>query len=133
MCPAASQIEKRSSALTARKCALCAGSGAGGLLAGHAGCVVAPLLVAVTGLAPQIHVFAGFSSAAITGVALLLWRRLRRDAAPWERRIVIASAFASLAFCLGFHFAPHLLPGAAAAGPQMMALAGNICGTLPSP
>ncbi len=123
------------------KCALCFGGSAGGLLAGHAGCVLAPLLAAlaglVTGAAGQkvalMAFFAVACSAAITAGALLFWWRLRGSRAPvWERRIVTASALVSLAFCFGFHFTPHLLSGAmAAAGSPAALLAENFCGTPP--
>ena len=66
-----------------KKCAMCAGSGAGGLLVGHAGCIVTPLVIVAAGATTAI---ATTFSIAITAGGLYAWHKLRgQDAEKWKK------------------------------------------------
>lgn len=86
---------------------MCAGSGAGGLLAGHAGCIITPAVIAAAGattLTAGMPLLALAFSAAATAGGLYAWRRLRGPAAgKWEKRIVIGSALSGLLVSTAFH------------------------------
>lgn len=91
------------------KCAMCAGSGAGGLLLGHIGCIITPLVLAATGAtvatAGMSVVALAFGAAATAG-GLYAWHRLRgHQASKWEKRIVIGGALAGLALSAAFNLA----------------------------
>jgi hypothetical protein len=94
-----------------KRCATCAGSGAGGLLAGHAGCVITPLVIAAAGMTTAtagMSILAVAFGAAATAGGLYLWHRLRgKQAGKWEKRIVVGSALAGLAFSSAFNLASH--------------------------
>jgi len=92
-----------------RKCALCAGSGAGGFLAGHAGCIVTPLVIAAAGATAAtggVSALALAFSAAATFGGLILWRTLRgNNAGKLEKRIVMGSAVTGLLLPSAFNLA----------------------------
>ncbi len=77
------------------------GGGAGGMLAGHAGCLVAPVLLATAGITTAtagLSVLAIAFSAAATAGGLYAWRHMRgHQAGKWEKRLVIGGAIAGLA------------------------------------
>ncbi len=92
-----------------KKCALCAGSGAGGFLAGHAGCIVTPLVIAAAGATAAtagVSALALAFSAAATVGGLFLWRKLRGGhAGKLEKRIVVGSAVTGLLLSSAFNLA----------------------------
>lgn len=98
------------------RCAMCVGGAGGGLLAGHAGCIITPVVLAtagVTGLTAGMPLLALAFSAAATAGGLYAWHRLRgHQAGKWEKRIVVGGALAgvlvSSAFQIGGH---HHMPG----------------------
>lgn len=77
------------------------GGGAGGMLAGHAGCLVAPILLATAGLTTAtagLSVLAIAFSAAATAGGLYAWKHMRgHRAGNLEKRLVIGGAIAGLA------------------------------------
>ncbi len=90
-----------------KKCAMCAGSGAGGLLIGHAGCLVTPLVIVASGATATT---AGSSLAAMafgavaTAGGLYAWHKLRGEKAEKaERRLVIGSALTGVLLSSAFH------------------------------
>jgi hypothetical protein len=87
---------------------MCAGGSAGGLLAGHTGCIISPLVIAATG-ATAAGASSGLAlalSAAAAAGGLYLWKRLRgKEAGKWEKRVVVGGALAGLAFSSAFHLA----------------------------
>lgn len=107
------------------------GGGAGGLLAGHAGCLVAPVLLATAGITTAtagLSVLAIAFSAAATAGGLYAWKHMRsHQAGKWEKRLVIGGAIAGLAMSAamnlgGFHQHHHQnhapeLPAAVICGP----------------
>ena len=90
---------------------MCAGSGAGGLLAGHAGCIITPMVMAAAGattLTAGMPLLALAFSTAATAGGLYAWHRLRgHTASKWEKRIVIGSALAAVLLSSAFHLAGH--------------------------
>lgn len=118
-----------------KKCALCAGSGAGGLLAGHAGCILAPLVIASAGLTTVtagMPVLAVAFSAAATAGGLYLWNRLRgKTAGKWEKRIVIGSALVGLGLSSAFHLASGGYDHHHHAPPAPVPVTESYCGTPP--
>jgi hypothetical protein len=107
------------------------GGGAGGLLAGHAGCLVAPVLLATAGITTAtagLSVLAIAFSAAATAGGLYAWKHMRGyQAGKWEKRLVIGGAIAGLSMSAamnlgGFHQHHHQshapeLPAAVICGP----------------
>lgn len=89
-----------------KKAAVCACSGSGGFVAGHAGCIIAPIVVAATatsavGTAGASALAVAFG-AAVTAGGLYLWHKMRgRQAGVWEKRVVIGSAISGLALSAG--------------------------------
>lgn len=108
------------------------GGGAGGLLAGHAGCLVAPVLLATAGITTAtagLSVLAIAFSAAATAGGLYAWKHMRgHQAGKWEKRLVIGGAIAGLAISTAMnlgglhqhHHAPEL-PAAVICGPGQSA------------
>lgn len=108
-----------------------AGGGAGGMLAGHAGCLAAPVLLATAGITTAtagLSVLAIAFSAAATAGGLYAWKHMRgHQAGKWEKRLVIGSAIAGLAISTamnlgGLHQHHHRnnapeLPAAVICGP----------------
>lgn len=95
-----------------RRCAACAGSGTGGFLIGHAGCILTPLALAgvgITGAAVSTPALAVAFGAAATAGGLYLWQKMRgADATPFERRAVTGGMLAGFAFSIGLHLGdPH--------------------------
>lgn len=92
-----------------RKCAACAGSGAAGMLAGHMGCIITPLVLAATGATVAtagMSVLALAFGAAATAGGLYAWHRLRgHTAGKWEKRITIGAAVGGLVLSSAFHLA----------------------------
>lgn len=90
-----------------KKCAMCAGSGAGGLLAGHAGCIITPLVLMAAGATTAtagLSVIALAFSAAATAGGLYAWHRLRgQHAGTWEKRIVVGSALTGVLLSSALH------------------------------
>ena len=90
-----------------KKCAMCAGSGAGGFLAGHAGCIITPIVIATAGTTAAtggLSVLMLAFSAAATAGGIYLWHRLRgKTAGTWEKRIVIGSALSGLLISSAMH------------------------------
>jgi hypothetical protein len=107
------------------------GGGAGGLLAGHAGCLVAPVLLATAGITTAtagLSVLAIAFSAAATAGGLYAWKHMRGHlAGKLEKRLVIGGAIAGLAISTamnlgGLHQHHHQnnapeLPAAVICGP----------------
>lgn len=107
------------------------GGGAGGMLAGHAGCLVAPVLLATAGITTAtagLSVLAIAFSAAATAGGLYAWKHMRgHQAGKWEKRLVIGGAIAGLAISTvmnlgGLHQHHHQnhapeLPAAVICGP----------------
>lgn len=91
-----------------RKCATCAGSGAGGFFVGHAGCIITPAVLAVSGATAAtggLSILMLAFSAATTAGGLYAWYKLRgKDAGKTEKKIVFGSALAGLALSAGLHF-----------------------------
>lgn len=83
-----------------KKCAACAGSGTAGFIVGHAGCVIAPLVIAAAGVTTAtagISALALAFGAAATAGGLYAWHRLRgKTATPFEKRLVVGSAVVGL-------------------------------------
>ena len=90
-----------------KKCAMCAGSGAGGLLAGHAGCIITPLVIVAAGATTAtagLSVLAVAFGAAATAGGLYAWHKLRgHQAGRWEKGIVIGSALSGLLLSSALH------------------------------
>jgi hypothetical protein len=120
-CGPACPPEKPKSKLRAMfsKCAAC-GTG-GGLLAGHAGCIITPVVVAAVGVTTAtagMSVIALAFGAATTAGGLYAWHKLRGPkAGKWEKRTVIGGAIAGLflsaAMQLGGMHHQHHAPEAA--------------------
>ncbi|MFN7113973.1 MAG: hypothetical protein ACK4PK_06400 [Alphaproteobacteria bacterium] len=83
-----------------KKCAACAGSGTAGFIVGHAGCVIAPLVIAAAGVTTAtagVSALALAFGAAATAGGIYAWHRLRgKTATPFEKRLVIGSAIVGL-------------------------------------
>ncbi len=95
-----------------KKSAACGCSTAGGLLLGHAGCIITPLVLAFSGVAMASGAVMGGVSIAIGSVftagGLALWEHLRGDkASKLERRITYISAIGGVVVSSAFHIASH--------------------------
>lgn len=97
---------KASSAFS--KIASVAGSGLGGFLLGHAGCLITPVLLATAGITAAtggLSVIAFSFGAAASAGGLYLWHRLRgKKASPREKWLVIGSTVSGLALSAALHF-----------------------------
>jgi hypothetical protein len=97
---------KASSAFS--KIASIAGSGIGGFLLGHAGCIITPVLLATVGITAAtggLSVIAFAFGAAASAGGLYLWHRLRgKQASPREKWLVIGSTVSGLALSAALHF-----------------------------
>lgn len=88
-----------------KKCAACAGSGAGGLVAGHLGCILIPAAAAITGAAGLATGLGIAFGIAATAGGMYVWHRLRgKTAGKWEKRVVIGGAIVGLALSSAFNF-----------------------------
>lgn len=89
------------------KAAAAAGSGIGGFLLGHAGCLITPVLLATAGVTAAtggLSAIAFAFGAAASAGGLYLWHRLRGQQAPRrERWLVIGSTVSGLALSAALH------------------------------
>lgn len=90
------------------KCAACACGTGGGMLAGHAGCIITPVVIAAAGLTTAtagMSVIALAFGAAATAGGLYAWHKLRGPkAGKWEKRTVIGGAIAGLFLSAAMQF-----------------------------
>ncbi|MDD9899398.1 MAG: hypothetical protein OXT65_00275 [Alphaproteobacteria bacterium] len=100
-----------------QSCASCTGAGAAGFVAGHAGCVITPLVLAAsagTAATGGLSALAIAFGAAATAGGVFAWKKLRGPkASKAEKRIVYGSALTGLAVSAAMQLGAINQPAAA--------------------